>query len=85
MVYVTALAGGPVVPVTRGESLDWDPVWGPDNKTLYFSSDRSGSMNLWKVSIDPTSGRPQGEPQPLRTPASWAGYFDVSRDGQSLV
>ena len=85
MVYVKALAGGPVIPITRGESLDWDPVWGPDNKTLYFSSDRSGSMNLWKVSIDPTNGRPQGEPQPLRTPASWAGNLDISRDGQSLV
>jgi Tol biopolymer transport system component len=85
MVYVKALAGGPVVPITRGESLDWDPVWGQDSKTLYFASDRSGSMNLWKVSIDPTDGQPQGEPQPLRTPASWAGYFDISRDGRSLV
>jgi Tol biopolymer transport system component len=85
MVFVKALAGGPVVPITRAESLDWDPVWGPDSKTLYFSSDRSGSMNLWKVSIDPTSARPLGEPQPLRTPATWAGYFDISRDGRSLV
>ena len=37
------------------------------------------------VAIDPETGKPHGEPRPLRTPASWAGYFDVSRDGLSLV
>jgi serine/threonine protein kinase len=85
IIHVRALAGGPAIPITRGESLDWDPVWGPDNETLYFSSNRSGSMNLWQVTIDTGTGRPRGEPRLLGTPASWAGFFDVSRDGQSLV
>ncbi len=85
IVYVKALAAGPAVQITRGESLDWDPVWGPDSRMLYFSSNRSGSMNLWKVAIDRDTGRPQSEPRLLSTPASWAGYFDVSRDGKSLV
>jgi Tol biopolymer transport system component len=85
IIYVRQLAAGPVVQVTRGESLDWDPVWGPDSQTLYFSSNRSGSMNLWKVAIDPGTGRPQGEARLLGAPASWAGYFDLSRDSRSLV
>src|SRR5213593_1802398 len=28
--------------------IDWNPIWAPDGARLYFLSDRSGTMNLWR-------------------------------------
>ncbi len=79
-VWVRPFAGGTPVRVTGGESTDWNPTWSADGRSLYFSSDRSGSMNLWRIAIDPATGRPLGEAQPMTTPALWAGYMSVSAD-----
>lgn len=35
--------------LTRGESADFQPVWGPDGR-VYFVSNRSGNDNIWAVS-----------------------------------
>lgn len=35
--------------LTRGESADFQPVWGPDGR-VYFVSNRSGNDNIWSVS-----------------------------------
>ena len=65
--------------------MDWNPVWAPDGKALYFLSNRDGAMNLWKVAIDEASGRPLGPPQPERLPAREVGGFALSRDGRSVA
>jgi eukaryotic-like serine/threonine-protein kinase len=73
------------VEVTSDPALDWDPVWSPDGRTLYFASVRGGSMNLWRVAIDEASGRPRGEPQPVTTPSRMSGSISLSRDGRQLM
>ena len=35
--------------VTKGGAKDAWPMWGPDGRTLYFMSDRSGAQNLWSA------------------------------------
>jgi Tol biopolymer transport system component len=74
------------VAVTHDAALDWSPVWSPDGKYLYFSSDRGGAMNLWRIAIDEGSGRTLGEPEPVsngvQASASWPRF---SRDGSRLV
>lgn len=67
--------------ITSGESLDWNPAWSPDGRFLYFSSDRSGSVNLWRVAIDGPTGRAVGEPVAITAPTVWAGQIRVGRDG----
>jgi Tol biopolymer transport system component len=52
---------------------------------LYFSSNRGGTMNLWRVAIDEASGRTSGRPEPITTPSLWSGGFSFSRDGKRLV
>ena len=42
-------------------------------------------MNLWRVAIDESSGRVRGDPEPVTTPASWAGYASFSRDGSRFA
>jgi Tol biopolymer transport system component len=73
------------VPVTKGASLDWNPVWSPDGRVLYFVSDRSGIMNLWRVAIDERSGRVLGEPEPVTTSAQAGMMPSIASSGRSIA
>ncbi|MDP9190125.1 MAG: serine/threonine-protein kinase [Acidobacteriota bacterium] len=86
-VYTVSAAGGEetIVAVTSDAPLDWSPAWSPDSRWLYFSSDRSGTMTLWRVRIDSKTGRLKGEPQMIAAPAPAAGWIAVSGDGRNLV
>jgi Tol biopolymer transport system component/predicted Ser/Thr protein kinase len=72
-------------PVVADEALNWSPVWAPDGRTLYFASNRSGAMSLWRVGISEKTGRVLGPAQPLAAPAVWSGQAAVSRDGRTLL
>ena len=74
------------VPVTQDGSVDWSPVWSPDGRYLYFTSDRGGSMNIWRVPIDERSGRTQGQPQQVTSGVSaWSQNPSLSKDGKRLA
>ena len=57
------------VTVTNDLALDWNPVWSPDGRYLYFSSDRGGAMNLWRIPIDEKTGGVLGAAEPVTTPS----------------
>ena len=42
--------------LTRDEHLDSDPDWSPDGRDIVFSSDRAGSMDLWRKKADAAPG-----------------------------
>ena len=71
--------------VTDDLALDWDPVWSPDGKELYFLSDRGGSMNVWRVKIDERTGETRGEPQPFIVPASYVGHLNWAANGKRFI
>jgi dipeptidyl aminopeptidase/acylaminoacyl peptidase len=74
------------VAVTDDPAIDWSPVWSPDGRFVYFSSDRGGAMNLWRIAVDETSGRPRGDPEPVTAGVqASAGLPRFSRDGSRLV
>ena len=83
--WTVPAAGGEAVPVTRDEPVDWSPAWSPDGRHLYFSSDRGGSMNLWRVAIEETTGRVLGEPEAVTAPSAFAQHASFSRDGSRLA
>ncbi|HBL26807.1 MAG TPA: hypothetical protein DD490_08240, partial [Acidobacteria bacterium] len=85
VVWTIPVGGGPPVEVTSDAALNWNPVWSPDGKYLYYAGDREGSMDLWRVPIDEETGKVLGEAVPLRVPASWAGPMAVSADGRRIV
>jgi Tol biopolymer transport system component len=80
-------AGGSGTPValTDDASIDWGVEWSPDGRFLYFSSNRGGTMNLLRIPIDPRSGRALGAPEPVTTPAAWAGSLSFARDGKRFA
>ena len=71
--------------VTEDAYIDWNPVWAPDGRHLYFVSDRGGSTNIWRVAIDEATGRAQGEAEPITSPAPFAAHLSISADGRRLA
>ena len=84
-IWTIPAQGGEPVAVTDDPALDWNPVWSPDGRHLYFVSNRSGSMNLWRLRIDEHTGEVLSDPEPITLPAVTAGYIAFSPDGARLV
>ena len=63
-IYTVGTGGGARLAVTDDEALDWAPFW-CDDGFIYFSSDRGGAMNIWRVRVDPSSGDVNGAPEPI--------------------
>jgi serine/threonine protein kinase len=80
-VWVQPMAGGTRVRVTASESSDWNPAWSADGRFLYFSSDRAGAMNIWRVAVDPVTGAPAGTPAAITAPASYVSDMSIGTDG----
>ena len=38
--------------LTTFEGNDLDPVWAPDSRTIYFSSDRDGTYNIYRMNVE---------------------------------
>ena len=78
--------GGEPVRVTEDGHFDWNPVWSPDGKYLYFSSDRGGAMNLWRVAIREETGEVLGNPEPVTSGvAAEALHLSLSGDGRKVA
>ncbi len=84
-IWTVPVSGGHATQVTKDAFIDWNPVWSPDGRHLYFASDRGGSMNLWRTAIDESSGTPIGEPQPVTTPAPYVAHPAISADGTHIA
>lgn len=71
---LSSLADRELTRVTAGPAWDRDPAWTPDGSTLVFSSDRSGSFDIWRVAVgaDGATGIPvrvTDAPEPESEPA----------------
>jgi eukaryotic-like serine/threonine-protein kinase len=84
-IYTVPVFGGAPVAATSDPANDWSPVWSPDGSFLYYVSDRGGSMNLWRVAIDETSGKPKGQPEAITTPAPFLAHPSISADGRRIA
>jgi Tol biopolymer transport system component len=85
-IFEFARDGSTAFVVTELVDGDWSPVWSPDGRFIYFSSDRGGAMNLWRIAVDPSSGRAQGTTEPVTAGVgASAGIPRFSRDGLRLA
>jgi eukaryotic-like serine/threonine-protein kinase len=69
-----------IIRLTDDRPLDWNPVWSPDGKLLYFGSDRDGTMNLWRMPMDEHSGKALGPPELASLPTRYAAHFSFARN-----
>ena len=84
-IEMVAIDGDARATIVTGPATDWNPVWSPDGRYLYFTSDRGGSMNLWRQPIDPASGQARGEPEAVTTPSGFAAHPSISADGKLMA
>jgi eukaryotic-like serine/threonine-protein kinase len=84
-IFTVGADGGPPVQVTHDPAVDWNPVWAPSGRELYFISDRGGTMNLWRVRIDEHTGKTDGRPDPVTTPAVYVRFLSWSADGTRFL
>ncbi|HEX6043757.1 MAG TPA: protein kinase [Pyrinomonadaceae bacterium] len=77
--------GGPIEVITEDDSTEWNPVWSPDGKFLYFASDRSGNMSFWRLAIDEQTGKTNREPEAVFTPSTFNRHLSFSRDGRRMI
>jgi Tol biopolymer transport system component len=65
--------------LTRDGALAWSPVWSPDDRFIYFTSSRGGTMNIWRI--------PSGSGEPERVTAGQGAdmEIDLSADGSRIV
>ncbi len=48
-IYTVPISGGKATPVTTGMGYETHPRFSPDGKKILFTSDRSGSDNIWYI------------------------------------
>lgn len=77
--------GGQIEVIAKDAPTNWNPVWSPDGKFLYYTSDRGGSMGFWRVPIDEQTGKVLGEPEAVVTPSTFSRHLNFSRDGRRLI
>jgi len=84
--YTMRADGTEIAAVTEDAATDWNPVWSPDGKWLYFSSDRGGDFGIWRIAIDESTGDAIDAPQRVASSAgATAGYLSFSKDGTRLA
>jgi Tol biopolymer transport system component len=83
-IWTIPVSGGEAVAVTDGSTTDLNPVWSPDGKYLYFSSNRGGSSNIWRVAIDEGTGVTSGRPEAVTAIGATASplHLSFARNGQ---
>src|SRR5262249_13330526 len=62
------VAGGELKPLVSNVATDWNAIWSSDGRYVYYVSDASGSMSLWRVRVDEASGRALADAEPIPTP-----------------
>lgn len=76
---VADLISGKFRVMTNDVALVLSPAWAPDSRSIYFSSSRGGTMNIWKI---PVAG---GTPEQVTTGQGDDAQLDVSGDGKRIV
>ena len=77
--------GGAPKRLTNDAELDWNPVWSPDGKYIYFLSQRKGAPSLWRIPVEEVSGQVLGPPEAVFGPLAQIWQMSFSHDGRRLL
>jgi Tol biopolymer transport system component len=50
-IFLLATDGSREIPLIQHPANDLFPAWAPDGKTILFTSDRTGSLSLWRLKV----------------------------------
>jgi len=52
-IYVLDLASQSLTRITDDPAIDTEPAWTPDGRSLYFTSDRAGGPQIYRIGVSP--------------------------------
>jgi Tol biopolymer transport system component len=79
-IFIVAASGGREIPLVSHPAHDVVLGWEPAGKRVLFKSDRTGSIGVWAIEV--AEGRPQGEPQLMKSDMGDFSFLGLSRDGR---
>ncbi len=78
-IFLARADGSHRVQLTRGDKSASSPSFSPDGRYVYFSSERSGKPNLWRIPVD------GGEAEKLTDWKGEIGAYRLSPDGKWIA
>jgi hypothetical protein len=79
-VWVLDVEKGVLTRITDDPGEDKEAVWTPDGRALYFTSERSGTPQIYRVEL-----RAPKSPQRITLASDYAAHPGLSPDGSQLV
>jgi TolB protein len=79
-IYVLDLATQNLIRITDDPAIDTEAVWAPDGSALYFTSDRAGGPQIYKVGLQ--SG---ARPKRITFEGTYNARPRISADGKELA
>ena len=73
-----------ITALTEGRYHDLNPVWSHSGKHIYFSSDRGGGLNIWRMQVS-GNGAPVGVPQQVTMGSGQDVQLAMSPAGEQLA
>ncbi len=83
-IFTVSLASGDVIRITDDVHTDWNPIWGPDGRSIWFLSDRGVQPGIWWIALN-EEGKPAGQPRPMVLGPGRIDQFSRSGDGRSII
>jgi TolB protein len=78
-IYVLDLTSQNLTRLTDDPAIDTEPEWAPDGRSLYFTSDRAGSPQIYQI------GASGGRPKRITFEGNYNARPRVSADGTELA
>ena len=85
VIWIISASGGNPIEITNDNYTNWSPTWSINGKYLYFSSSRGGSMNLYKIKIDPETGDTLSAMEPVMIPSAYCSMARMSHHGKKMI
>ncbi|HEY8053207.1 MAG: Tol-Pal system beta propeller repeat protein TolB [Steroidobacterales bacterium] len=79
-IYVLDLATQGLTRLTEDPAIDTEPEWAPDGASVYFTSDRAGSPQIYRVPVQPGA-----HPRRISFTGTYNARPRVSPDGSQLA
>ncbi len=80
-IYTLDLATQVLRRLTSDPAIDTEPSWTPDGKTIYFTSDRSGGPQIYRMASEPS----RRAPERVTFEGSYNSRPRVSPDGKHIA
>jgi TolB protein len=79
-IYVLDLSTQDLTAITNDPAIDTEAVWAPDGRSLYFTSDRAGSPQIYQIGVQPGA-----RPKRITFGGNYNARPRVSPDGTQLA